>query len=148
MANVATYLNFQGKTEEAFNFYKGIFDTEFPGAPMRFSELPPMEGVPPIPDNERNHIMHIRLPILGGHVLMGTDASEAMGHKLSFGNNVSINLMPDTVVEGQRLFDALSVGGRVMMPFEQAFWGDTYGALTDKYGVQWMVTVLATSAQH
>ncbi|MBS1615363.1 MAG: VOC family protein [Bacteroidetes bacterium] len=141
MAKVATYLNFQGNTEEAFLFYKSVFGTEFFGQIFRFSGIPAMEGMPPIAEAEQNFIMHICLPILGGHLLMGTDASESMGHKLKMGNNVSINLLPDSVEEGQRLFDALSAGGKVTMPFSKQFWGDTYGACTDQFGLQWMVDV-------
>jgi PhnB protein len=82
--------------------------------------------------------MHVELPILGGHMLMGTDALESMGHKLTFGNNVSINLEPDTRVETERLFQALAAGGNVTMPLMDMFWGAYFGTLVDKYGVQWM----------
>ncbi len=141
MASVASYLNFQGNTEEAFLFYKEVFQTEFLAPPIRFSSIPPMEGMPPVPESEKDFVMHIALPTLGDHWLMGTDASKSMGHKVAFGNNISINLMPDTVAEGQRLFDALSKGGQIGMPFSKQFWGDTYGACTDKFGVKWMVNV-------
>ncbi len=143
MAAVSTYLNFNGNTEEAFHFYKDVFKTEFSGEPMRFKDIPPLDGIPSIAEAEKNFIMHIMLPTFGGHHLMGTDASEAMGHKLFLGNNVHINLKPDTVSEGQRLFDALSEGGKVTMPFGKQFWKDTYGALTDRFGIRWMVNIAA-----
>lgn len=141
MATVSTYLNFQGNTEEAFNFYKSVFKTEFLGEPMRFKDIPPMDGMPEFPENEKNGIMHIMLPTIGGHNLMGTDACESMRQEVKFGNNVSINLEPDSLEEGQRLFDDLSEGGKIGMPFSKQFWGDTFGSFTDKYGVQWMVNV-------
>ncbi len=147
MATVSTYLNFQGNTEEAFNFYKSVFKTEFYGPAMRFKDIPPMQGMRPIPESEENNIMHIMLPTLGGHNLMGTDASESMGHKVQFGNNIHINLEPDTIEEGQRLFDALSEGGKVEMPYQKQFWGDTFGSLTDRFGVKWMVNVSGQGQQ-
>lgn len=82
--------------------------------------------------------MHIELPIIGGHILMGTDAPESMGFKVNFGNNVFINLEPDTRAETKNLFDALTVGGTITMELQVMFWGAYYGSCTDKFGVQWM----------
>ena len=87
--------------------------------------------------------MHIELPILGGHSLHGTDAPESMGFKLNFGNNVYIMLNPDTREETDKLFAALSEGGKVEMPMQDMFWGDYYGSLCDKFGVQWMFNCTA-----
>lgn len=138
MATVSTYLNFPRHTEEAFNFYKSVFGGDYNGSIARFSDIPPAEGAPAIPEQDRNLVMHVALPILGGHVLMGTDAPESMGFKVNFGNNVYINLQPDTREETRRLFKALSEGGKVEMELQDMFWGDYYGSCTDKYGVQWM----------
>ena len=143
MARTSTYLNFMGNTEEAFNFYKSVFRTEFAGPIGRMGAVPPPEGAPKLSEAEKNLIMHIELPILGGHVLMGTDALESMGHKLVFGTNVSIMLEPDSRDEAKRLFEALGKGGKVTMPLQDMFWGAYYGAFTDKYGVQWMVNCAA-----
>ena len=97
MATVSTYLNFPRSTEEAFNFYKSIFGTEFSGdGIMRFKDIPPSKELPPLPEIDKNLVMHVSLPILGGHHLMGTDAPESMGFKVNFGNNIYINLSPDT----------------------------------------------------
>ena len=82
--------------------------------------------------------MHVELPILGGHMLMGTDAPESMGFKVNPGNNVHINLEPDTRSETKRLFEALSAGGKVTMDLQDMFWGAYYGSCTDNFGVQWM----------
>jgi PhnB protein len=138
MAKVSTYLNFPGNTEEAFGFYKSVFGGEFVGGIARFSDIPPAENMPPLRDADKNLVMHVSLPILGGHVLMGTDAPESMGFKVNFGNNVYINLEPDTRQETNRLFRALSEGGKVEMELQDMFWGDYYGSCSDKYGVQWM----------
>ncbi len=139
MARVSTYLNFGRNTEEAFNFYKSVFGGEFEGGIARFKDIPPQEGMPPLADADRDLVMHIALPILGGHVLMGTDAPESFGFKVNYGNNVHINLEPDTKEGTKKLFDALSAGGKVTMPLQDMFWGAYYGSCTDKYGVQWMV---------
>ena len=124
MAKVSTYLNFPNKTEEAFTFYKSVFGGEFIGGISRFSDIPPSEGMPPIAEADKNLVMHIVLPILGGHHLMGTDAPESMGFRVNFGNNVYLNLEPDTREETKRLFDALSAGGVVEQELQDMFWGD------------------------
>jgi PhnB protein len=139
MAGVSTYLNFARNTEEAFTFYKSVFGTDFDGEIMRFSSVPPQEGQPPIPAEDQNLVMHVSLPILGGHRLMGTDAPESMGFTLTQGNNVYISLAPDSREEADRLFGALSAGGNVEMPMGDQFWGDYFGSFTDKFGIHWMV---------
>jgi PhnB protein len=139
MASVSTYLNFARNTEEAFIFYKSVFGGEFFGdGIMRFGDIPSMEGQPPLAEEDKNLVMHVELKILGVHSLMGTDAPESMGFKMNFGNNVYINLQPDTRAETKRLFDALSEGGQVTMELEDMFWGDYFGSCNDKFGVQWM----------
>lgn len=138
-SRVSTYLNFPGNTEEAFNFYKKVFGGEFNGGKMqRFGDIPPVEGQPPMSESDKKLILHVELPILAGHVLMATDAPESMGFKVIQGNNMHINLEPETRVETKRLFDALSEGGNIVMPLEDMFWGGYYGSFTDKYGINWM----------
>jgi len=139
MAKVSTYLNFTRNTEEAFNFYKSVFGGEFVGGIMRFSDGPPCDDTTPLPEADKNLVMHMALPILGGHLLMGTDAPESMGFKVNFGNNVYITIEPDTREETRLLFNALSDGGTVEMELQDMFWGDYFGSLKDKYGVQWMI---------
>lgn len=139
MAKVSTYLNFERNTEDAFNFYKSVFGGEFGNDGIaRFGDLPPAEGQPPMSEQDKNLIMHIQLEILGCHNLMGTDAPPSMGFKILQGNNVYINLEPDTRAETKRLFDALSEGGKVEQPLEEMFWGAYYGSCKDKFGIYWM----------
>lgn len=138
MARVSTYLNFPRTTEEAFNFYKSVFGGEFKGGIHRFSEVPPQKDAPPLPEGDKNLVMHVVLAITGGHLLMGTDAPESMGFNVRQGNNVYINLEPDTRAETKRLFDALAQGGKVEMALQDMFWGGYSGSCTDKFGVQWM----------
>lgn len=139
MASVSTYLNFSRQTEEAFNFYKVVFGTEFGGTGIaRMGDFPAPPGAPAMAEEDKNLIMNIVLPILGGHVLMGTDAPESMGFKVNFGNNYFINLEPDTKQETDTLFASLSAGGTVTMPLQDMFWGAYFGTCTDQFGVQWM----------
>lgn len=142
MARVTTYLNFAGNTEEAFLAYKSIFKTEFITL-LRFQDGPPCPGQPPMPPAQAKMVMHASLPILGGHVIMGTDSPEAMGFKLTQGNSVYINLEPDTRAETERLFTALSAGGVVEMALQDMFWGAYWGTLTDRFGVKWMFNCMA-----
>lgn len=139
MASVSTYLNFPRCTEEAFTFYKSIFGGEFSGGGIaRFCDIPSSEGIPPLAEEDKNLIMHIELPILGGHILMGTDAPESMGFSVNAGNNVHINLEPDSRERTKQLFDGLSTGGKITMELQEMFWGAYYGSCTDKYGINWM----------
>ena len=143
MPSVSTYLNFKNQTEEAFNFYKTVFGGEFIGGIHRFSDIPPSEGQPPIPEADKHLVMHVELAILGGHKLMGTDAPESMGFNIVSGNNVYINLEPDTKTEADRLFKAFSTNGTIQMPMQDMFWGAYYGCCTDRFGIQWMINVTA-----
>lgn len=73
MAKVSTYLNFPGNTEEAFQFYWSAFGGEFSGEISRFGDMPHAEHMPPLTEADKDLVMHVALPIVGGHVLMGTD---------------------------------------------------------------------------
>lgn len=138
MARVSTYLNFPRNTEQAFLFYQTVFGGEFVGGIHRFSDIPPSPDQPPMPEADKSLVMHVELPILAGHALMGTDAPESMGFKVAPGNNVYINLEPDTRAETERLFAALGVNGTVETALADMFWGAYFGSLTDQFGVRWM----------
>jgi PhnB protein len=143
MARTSTYLNFARSTEEAFNFYKSVFGTEFVGGIARFGDVPVQEGQPAMSEDDKQLVMNVQLPILGGHLLMGTDAPESMGFQLNQGNNVYICLDPDTRAEADALFAALSAEGKVEMALQEAFWGDYFGSLVDRFGVKWMINCTA-----
>jgi PhnB protein len=135
MASVSVYLNFQGRTERAFAFYKSVFGTEYAGPIHRIKDLPPTPGKT-LTEEQGNRIMHMALPILGGHLLMGTDVP-----KVTVGDNVQIFVAPDTRVQAEQLFAALSKDGKVIVPLEDQFWGAYFGQLADPFGVQWLVNV-------
>jgi len=141
MSKVAIYLNFQGNTEEAFNFYKTVFKTEFSAPIMRIKDMPQGPNVPQLSESELNYVMHVALPIVGGTELMGTDMLESMGHKLSIGNNVTISLQLDSKEEADTLYKALSDGGSDKAPMSDQFWG-YWGCCMDKFGIRWMFNVM------
>lgn len=135
MATISPYLNFKGNTEEVFNFYKSVFGGEFAQI-SRFGDNPATANVP---ENEKNLIMHISLPISKEVTLMGTDLLESMGQKLEKGNNISLAINAGSMEETEKLFKGLSAGGQITMPLEKTFWGAYFGMCNDKYGIQWMI---------
>ena len=138
MAKVSIYLNFMGNTEEAFNFYKKVFHTEFVAPIMRMKDAPPMPGAPKLSDKDASSVMHVAMPILGGTLIMGTDMLESMGHSLKVGNNTTICLEPDSRADTDRLFKELSEGGSDIAPMADQFWGAYWGCCQDRYGIRWM----------
>lgn len=135
-----TYLNFPGNTEEAFLFYKSVFRTEFKGGIHRFGDIPAEANHPPVAEAVKRMVLHIELPILGGHVLMGTDAPKEMGFTLTKGNNMHICIEPESRAEADRLFNELSAGGNITMPMADMFFGAYFGEFSDKYGINWMIS--------
>lgn len=137
MATINPYLNFTGNTEDAFNFYKSVFGGEFVGGISRFRDAPDADN---LPEDELDKVMHIALPVGEKTMLMGTDALESMGQKVTEGNNFYISVQAGSKEEATGIFNGLASGGEVTMPLEDAFWGAYFGMLTDKFGIQWMVT--------
>jgi PhnB protein len=136
MTTVNAYLNYEGNCEEAFNFYKSVFGGEFTYV-GRYSEMPP--GDTPLPEEDKNKIMHMSLPI-GSTILMGSDSAGAWGGNTIVGNNISLSINTDSQAEADRLFNGLSAGGTVTMPMDKTFWGSYFGMFTDKYGINWMIS--------
>ncbi len=137
MITINAYLNFPGNTEEAFEFYKAVFGGEFLGI-TRFKDVADLPGREHLSEKDLNGVMNIQLPV-GNNILMGTDALESMGQRATLGNSVTLSVHPDSKKEADRLYEALSTGGKPSMPMADMFWGDYWGMLTDKFGIQWMV---------
>lgn len=97
-----------------------------------------MEGVD-IPEKDQDKIMHIALPIGDDDVLMASDCLASLGQQLVPGNNVYVSVHPTSREEADRIFNALSAGGKIETPIADQVWGDYYGSFTDKFGVLWMV---------
>ena len=134
MPKVNCYLSFNGTCESAFNFYKSVFGGEL--TLLRYKDMPSEH---PIPESEKNKVLHAYLPISKETSLIGADTSEAFGHKTTFGDNMAVSVTADSEEEAKRIFDALSKKGKVIMPLEKAFWGALFGQFTDQFGVLWMV---------
>jgi PhnB protein len=138
-ARVSYYVNFPGNAEEAMNFYRSIFGTEFVNGIKRFSEIPSDAGQPPLSDKVKKMVLHSELPLIPGHVLMASDAPKEMGFTVTPGNNMYINVEPDSREEADRLFKGLSAGGNISLPLQDMFWGAYFGSFTDKFGISWMI---------
>lgn len=143
MAQVNTYLNFQGQAEEALAFYAKTFGTEITMI-TRYSDMPAM-GPGELSAAEAGLVMHAQLPILAGHVLMATDMLASMGQETRIGNNTTLCLEVDTKEEADRLYDTLSDGGSEGSPMADMPWGAYWGVILDRYGVRWMISHMPTS---
>lgn len=135
MPKLNPYLNFDGKAEEAFTFYKSVFGGEFVGGIHRMGGAP---GTESLSEEEKQRVMHIALPI-GNDLLMASDIMPSMNQQLTVGNNNYISVFPDSRQQADEYFKALSEGGKIEMPLEDQFWGDYFGCFSDKYGVYWMI---------
>ncbi len=143
------YLNFDGNCAEALAFYAQLFGGQITFQ-STFGEMPPGEGMPPLPEAAKSRLMHAHLQV-GAQSLMASDTLPAMpgmdpetcggGYRKPQGLWVSIGV--ETEAEGKRVFDGLSEGGQVTMPFAPTFWSPGFGMVTDRFGTPWMVNVAA-----
>ncbi len=125
------YLSFNGNCEEAFRFYEKTLGG-------KIEAMIPHEGTPAadfVPGDWRAKIMHARLAV-DGEVIMGSDSPPQHQQKPA-GFSVSINL--DDAGKGKKIFEALSEGGEVRMPFQGTFWAGGFGMVVDRFGTPWMV---------
>jgi PhnB protein len=134
MKEIDVYLNFDGNTLEAFEFYRSVFGGDFRSI-QRFKDVPEMGRMSP---EEGDLIMHISLPLTTGFHLMGSDVPKTMP-KVVAGNNYHLNLMVDSEEEAKRLFEGLSKDAKVTLPLQKTFWGAFFGMCIDKYGINWMI---------
>ncbi len=138
MQLVHIYLNFPGNTAEAMAFYETVFGTKIV-MKMTFGEVPWMPGVP---EHAKDKLMHIQLPITEAVHLMASDFIEGVSPgKFLRGNDVNISIVAKDKAEADRAFELLSSGGVVRMPIGNAPWGPYFGMCTDRFGVQWMVSL-------
>ncbi len=129
------YLFYDGSCEEALNFYKTILGGEIDGI-SRWSEMPADSGGPPVTPETSNRVMHANFKS-GAVSFMASDATP--GKKYGEGP-ISLSLAVDDVTEAKRIFDGLAQGGAVEMAMQEVFWGGTFGMLTDKFGIDWMIS--------
>jgi len=132
MALINPHINFNGNAEEAFNFYKSVFGSEFTKI-TRFKDIASDEF--PISEKEENKIMHIALSI-GNNSLMGNDVPEIMGQVNENENRSKIAVSAESPEEAEKLFNGLSAGGSIEIP-----WDSNFAMFRDKYGIEWMIDV-------
>jgi len=125
------YLVFNGNCEEAFKFYEkclgGKIDALIPHAGSPAENFVPAEW--------RDKILHVHLTV-GSQVLMGSDAPP---DRFKIPQGFSVSLQIQDPAEGERVFNVLSEGGKVGMPFQQTFWAYRFGMLVDRFDIPWMV---------
>lgn len=138
MAKIHAYLNFNGNCEEAFNFYKSVFNTESLGL-YRFGDMPEDPNFP-LTDADKQKVMHTALKINEESMLMGSDCIEQFGHKAVPGTNTYIMLDVASTEEAKKLYDALIVNVKnVEMPLGEQFFAELYASFTDQFGIAWMI---------
>jgi PhnB protein len=130
--NIIPHLNFNGQCKDAFDFYAKLLDGEVKFS-MTWGEMP--GGAEQFPPETHKLIMHTTLEV-DGHLLMGAD-SPPDRYTEPKGMTVSIGVKDKA--KGERIFNALSEGGKVNMPFEQTFWSQGFGMCVDRFGIPWMV---------
>lgn len=141
MTQVNPYINFDGNAEEAMNFYRSVFGGNFSSDIMRWGDMPCGDEEFELPEEHKNKVMHVSLPISDNSVIMASDIVEGLGPKYEKGNNITIAISPDSRKEADRLFSGLSAGGNIQMPMEDAFWGDYFGSFEDRFGINWLINV-------
>ena len=132
--SLSPYVMFDGQCEEALNFYASCLNGEITYL-GRYGESP-MD----VPEDQKNKIMHATVTFEGGSI-MGSDRSDHANYtpegKMASNIHLSLTVSTDKI---QTVFEALADGGKITLPLEKQFWGDTFGMLTDKFGTNWMLS--------
>ncbi len=131
------YLNFGGQTEDAMKFYQSILGGEL--TMQTFGQ----SGVP-VDEKDKDKIMHANLEN-GDLSFMASDGNSE--HPVQMGDNISMSIVGTDDKTLTDYFNKLSEGGKVDMPLAKQFWGDTFGMLTDKFGIHWMVNISSSVEQ-
>jgi PhnB protein len=127
------YLSFRDTAREAMDFYQSVLGGELTRSTFGESHMD-------VEPSEVDNIMHSQLQTPDGLMLMAADTPSSMEY--TPGSSISVSLSGDDEAELRGYFEGLSDGGAVTVPMEKAPWGDTFGMLTDKFGVNWMVNAL------
>ena len=125
------YLSFRDNAREAMEFYQSVF-----GGDLNVSTFADVGGMG-VPEDEQGNVMHAMLEVPGVLTLMGADTPSHMEYHEPAGVSVSLSGDDEDTLRGW--WDGLSADGKVNVPLEKAPWGDTFGMVTDKFGVPWMV---------
>jgi len=126
------YLSFRDNARQAMEFYKTVFGGKL--TMNTFGEFHASED-----PSEENKIMHAMLEAENGITFMAADTPNGM--EFRSGTSMSMSLSGNNEAELRGYFEKLSSGGMITMPLEKAPWGDTFGMLTDQFGISWMVNI-------
>lgn len=129
--NLNPYLLFDGDCQEAFHFYREVLDGHIDFM-QTFDGSPACDDVP---FEWYDKVLHTRL-VAGDNVLMGSDAPPG---RYCPPAGMSVALALDTAADAERVFKALTEGGKVQMPMEETFWAERFGMVTDRFRIPWMV---------
>ncbi|HSX19129.1 MAG TPA: VOC family protein [Candidatus Saccharimonadales bacterium] len=130
-AKLTPYLAFGGKTKEAMEFYKSVL-----GGDLKMQTYGEAQQIKD--ESQKDLIMHASLEN-GELSFMASDGNSE--HPVHMGDNISLSIAGDDETKLTEYFNKLAEGGKVTMPLEKQFWGDTFGMLIDKFGIQWMINV-------
>lgn len=133
-SQLSPYLHFNGNCQEAMNFYKSVLGGELEINKFAAFDSPEM----PVSDDQKDKVMHAWLKN-DSISLMGSDGMP--GRTANIGDNISISISGTDEVELTGFFNGLGEGGTVTMPLAKQVWGDSFGMLTDKFGIHWMVNI-------
>jgi len=136
MAKINPHIHFNGNTEEAFEFYRSVFGGVFKRI-VRYKDMPGMENA--FAEKELNKIMHIALAIGGSSIITGSDVPDILGKVSENENRSKITVSPESKEEADSIFAGLSVGGEIEFAIADSPWGSYFGALRDKFGIEWMI---------
>ena len=135
MAQFEPYLSFNGNCAEAMRFYEKTLGGKIEMS-MTYGEAPPMPGQPAPSGDAAKRIMHASMTVEGDRI-MASDMPPGMPFEAMKG--ITVSLAYADVAKGKAIFEALSAGGKVTMPYQKTFWAAGFGMCTDKFGTPWMV---------
>lgn len=129
---VVAYMIFNGNCREAVDYYADVFNAGKPDI-MKFGDMPPEEGYE-LPEDAKDMVMHASIKVHGSEVMF----SDGMpGSTVPFGKNINLTVVSDNLEEMTAEFNRMAEDGKVMMGLQKTFWSPAYGALEDKFGVEW-----------
>ena len=137
---IQPYLFFEGRCEEALEFYRKALSAEIENV-MRFKESPDQKNIPP---GSGEKIMHCTFRIGESHLMASDGKSQGPAKFQGF----SLSLTAADPADAERLFKALSEGGQVQMPLTETFFSPRFGMVADRFGVSWMIVTMPDGAKN
>ena len=132
---ISPYVAFNGNCADAIAFYEKAFNAK--AEIMRYKDAPSDGGYEPSEGTE-NYVMHAQFDIYGETVMMADVPPE---HAVEVGDNITIMLEFDSIESAKSAFDALKEGGEISMELQETFWSKLFGSLTDKFGINWNISI-------